>query len=167
MHCTGSPSPTPLHCKRQKLNKGEAGSPNVQLTKQTVKQHGPFVLPNTSCPHTVIEYNQPQLYRIVHPSHNHRKFAHVHILFCLALFQYSVCAFSLVLDLENTFGLQFNGFTIFMLQFQLLKLQNPLPKGIWLQLSVKKDCFLLQYSYGFFLYVLVHHSFQFSKVKCS
>ena len=38
------------------------------------------------------------------------------------------------------------------LQFQLLK---PLTKSIYLYLSVKKGCFLFQYSYGFFLYILV------------
>ena len=47
-------------------------------------------------------------------------------LFIAVLFQYRICAFTLVsqfLDLENTFGLV-------QLQFQLLKLQNPLLKGI-------------------------------------
>ena len=37
----------------------------------------------------------------------------------------------------------------------ITKTLKPLTKSIQLYLSVKKGCFLFQYSYGFFLYILV------------
>ena len=95
------------------------------------------------------------------------------------LFQYRVCAFSLVIVsfwiqkiLLVQFSYSFPVLRNFQLQFQLLKLKNPLLKGIQLQLPVKIGCFLFQYNYGFFLYALGYFSYssQLSKtflVSCS
>ena len=98
----------------------------------------------------------------------------MHHISCTSVYEKMPCSqrcfsigFVLLVQLQLVFGFKkyfWFSLVIVSQNFQLVivsitKTLKPLIKGIQLQLSVKISCFLFQYSYGFFLYVLGHFSY--------